>query len=91
MLCQALYLLFLQIPIIIIGREGNKMELQYTYWQEKDGWFLGYLNDYPDHWTQGKTIAELEEMLADLYELEQEERPRAIPERKTGKLVLSSV
>jgi predicted RNase H-like HicB family nuclease len=41
------------------------MELSYTYWQEKDGWYLGYLNDYPDHWTQGKTLAELEEMLRD--------------------------
>jgi predicted RNase H-like HicB family nuclease len=65
------------------------MELQYTYWQEKDGWFLGYLNDYPDHWTQGKSIKELEEMLADLYELEQDERPRIIPERRVGRLVLS--
>ena len=54
------------------------MELQYTYWKEDDGWFLGYLNDYPDHWTQGKTLKELEEMLADLYELEQEERPKAL-------------
>ena len=50
------------------------MELLYTYWQEKDGWFLGYLNDYPSHWTQGKTLKELEEMLIDLYELEQEEQ-----------------
>ncbi|GMO58659.1 MAG: hypothetical protein Ta2A_04300 [Treponemataceae bacterium] len=49
------------------------MQLQYTYWQENDGWYLGYLNDYPEHWTQGKTICELEEMLADLYELQQEE------------------
>jgi predicted RNase H-like HicB family nuclease len=65
------------------------MELQYTYWQEKDGWFLGYLNDYPDHWTQGKTVKELEEMLADLYELGQEEQPRIIPERKTGTLTFS--
>jgi predicted RNase H-like HicB family nuclease len=65
------------------------MELQYTYWQEKDGWFLGYLNDYPDHWTQGKSITELEEMLADLYELEQEEHHKVIPERKIGKLVVS--
>ena len=48
------------------------MELHYTYWQEEDGWFLGYLNDYPDRWTQGRTIDELEEMLTDLYELEQE-------------------
>lgn len=27
---------------------------------------LGYLNDHPAHWTQGKTLKELEEMLADL-------------------------
>ena len=65
------------------------MELQYTYWKEKDGWFLGYLNDYPDHWTQGKTVEELEEMLTDLYELEQEKQPKIIPERRIGKLVLS--
>jgi len=64
------------------------MELQYTYWQEKDGWFLGYLNDYPGCWTQGKDLKELEEMLADLYELEQEDHPRTIPERKTGTLTL---
>ena len=66
------------------------MELLYTYWQEKDGWFLGYLNDYPNHWTQGKTLVELEEMLADLYEIEQEEKKEDIPLRKTGTLVLKS-
>jgi predicted RNase H-like HicB family nuclease len=46
----------------------NKMKkLEYTYW--KDGeFFLGYLNDYPDHMTQGKTLKELEEMLKSLYE-----------------------
>ena len=65
------------------------MELQYTYWQEKDGWFLGYLNDYPAHWTQGKTLKELEEMLIDLYELEQEENREEIPVRKTGTLTLA--
>ena len=65
------------------------MELQYTYWQENDGWFLGFLNDYPNHWTQGKTLKELEEMLADLYELEQEEQPKAIPERKIGRFTLN--
>jgi predicted RNase H-like HicB family nuclease len=41
-------------------------KLEYTYW--KDGeFFLGYLNDYPDHMTQGKTLKELEEMLKSLY------------------------
>jgi predicted RNase H-like HicB family nuclease len=64
------------------------MELKYTYWQENDGWFLGYLDDYPDHWTQGKTLEELEEMLADLYEIQQEEDPSPIPQRKTGTLMI---
>jgi predicted RNase H-like HicB family nuclease len=45
------------------------MNIEYAYWKSNDGWFLGYLNDWPDHWTQGKTIDELEEMLLDLYDL----------------------
>jgi predicted RNase H-like HicB family nuclease len=43
------------------------MELEYTYWEDGNGWLIGYLNVWPDHWTQGKGIAELEEMLIDLY------------------------
>ena len=65
------------------------MELEYTYWQESDGWYLGYLNDWPEHWTQGKDLKELEEMLLDLYEIEQEENAKQIPKRKTGKLIVS--
>ncbi|GHT70075.1 hypothetical protein FACS1894110_20850 [Spirochaetia bacterium] len=57
------------------------MELEYTYWQEKDGWLLGYLNIWPEHWTQGKTKAELEEMLVDLYEFYKEEQ-EATQEKK---------
>jgi hypothetical protein len=47
------------------------------------------LLSYLDYWPQGKTIAELEEMLADLYELEQEDHPKVIPERKVGKMILN--
>jgi predicted RNase H-like HicB family nuclease len=65
------------------------MELSYTYWQEQDGWYLGYLNDYPEHWTQGKSVTELEEMLRDLYEIEQEEHAKPIPKRKTGILAIA--
>ena len=53
------------------------MELPYTYWEGEGGWLVGYLNEYPDHWTQGKDIAELEEMLLDLYINFQEEAKRA--------------
>jgi predicted RNase H-like HicB family nuclease len=28
---------------------------------------LAYLNDYPDHWTQGKSLEDLKEQLKDLY------------------------
>jgi predicted RNase H-like HicB family nuclease len=72
-----------------MGNEEIVMELDYTYWQEKDGWYLGYLNAYPDHWTQGASIGELEDMLRDLYELAQEENPQAIPARHSGTLSLA--
>jgi predicted RNase H-like HicB family nuclease len=42
------------------------MQLAYTYWEDKE-WYLGYLNQYPEHWTQGRTLSELEEMLVSLY------------------------
>lgn len=44
------------------------MKTRFTYWQEKDGWLLGYLNDYPDHWTQGKDLEDLKVHLLDLFE-----------------------
>lgn len=40
--------------------------LKYIYWQDDDMW-LGYLEEFPDYWTQGKTERELKENLADLY------------------------
>jgi predicted RNase H-like HicB family nuclease len=44
------------------------MKASFTYWQEQDGVFLGYLNEFPDHWTQGETLEELKEHLKDLHE-----------------------
>jgi predicted RNase H-like HicB family nuclease len=36
-------------------------------WEEEDAW-IGYIQDYPDYWTQGETLADLEEHLRDLYQ-----------------------
>lgn len=41
--------------------------LQFTYWEASEGGYLGYLNNFPEQWTQGETFEELKEMLASLY------------------------
>ena len=43
------------------------MKKKYVYWQDDDMW-LGYLEDYPDYWTQGETEEELKENLLDIYQ-----------------------
>lgn len=35
-------------------------------WEEDSVW-LGYLQDYPDYWTQGDSLDDLKDHLADLY------------------------
>ena len=59
---------------------------KYTYW--KDGqYFLGYLNDYPDYQTQGRTKAGLVAHLTDLLaDMESGEIPYI---RKVEELVLA--
>ncbi|MEH2405618.1 type II toxin-antitoxin system HicB family antitoxin [Nostoc sp.] len=39
---------------------------KYIYWQDDEMW-LGYLEEYPDYWTQGETEEELRENLLDIY------------------------
>lgn len=39
---------------------------RYVYWQDGEMW-LGYLEEFPDYMTQGETLEELKENLADLY------------------------
>jgi len=45
------------------------MRVKFTYWRESGGTFLGYLNDFPDHWTQGESLEDLREHLKDLHGL----------------------
>ena len=39
---------------------------RFTYWQDGDAW-IGFFQDYPDYWTQGKSLADLKKHLKDLY------------------------
>lgn len=40
--------------------------LKYVFWQDENMW-LGYLEEYPDYMTQGKTKNELIDNLKDIY------------------------
>jgi predicted RNase H-like HicB family nuclease len=40
-------------------------KLRYVYWKDASMW-LGYLEEYPDYMTQGKTLEELRENLKDI-------------------------
>ncbi len=40
--------------------------VKYISWEE-DGAWLGFLQDFPDYWTQGETSDDLKEHLRDLY------------------------
>ncbi len=42
------------------------MRKKYSYWKDDDMW-LGYLEEFPDYWTQGETEEELKENLIDIY------------------------
>ena len=44
------------------------MQLRYTY--EMDGdFYVGYLDDYPEHPTQGENLKDFEENLLDIYRM----------------------
>jgi predicted RNase H-like HicB family nuclease len=45
------------------------MTIKFTYWKEDDGKYLGYLSQYPEHWTQGETLDDLKEHLRDLHQM----------------------
>lgn len=51
-----------------IAPKYDPMKSKITYWKETDGKYLGYLNDYPDHWTQGEDLDDLKAHLRDLYQ-----------------------
>ena len=49
--------------------------VKYTFWQDGE-FFVGYLNEYPDYWTQGFSKDELKDNLKDLLlDLESGEVP----------------
>jgi len=44
------------------------VKLNYTY-ETENGIYVGYLDDYPEHPTQGTDLEDLEQNLIDIYRL----------------------
>ena len=44
----------------------NMKKMAYVYWQHENMW-IGYLQEFPNYWTQGVSREELEEHLSDLW------------------------
>ena len=59
--------------------------VKYVYWQEGAFW-LGYLQDYPDYWTQGESLDDLKEHLAILYK--DVTRGQLVGIRQVGELIV---
>lgn len=60
--------------------------VKFVYWQDGGKW-LGYLQEFPDYWTQGSSLEELKAHLEDLYhDLSSGEIPGI---RKVDELVLA--
>jgi len=64
-----------------------KNKVKFTYWIEADKTYLGFLNDYPDHWTQGSDLDDLKAHLLDLHQLFSNEKIVGI--RKVEELEVS--
>ena len=55
-------------------------------WQEDSAW-LGYLEEYPDYWTQGETLDDLKEHLRELQREFASETIRGV--RRVEELIVS--
>jgi hypothetical protein len=72
--------------IEIVAGASSMGTVKYVYWEEENAW-LGYLEEYPDYWTQGESLNDLIEHLKDLYlDVTSGQIPGI---RKLGELVLT--
>jgi predicted RNase H-like HicB family nuclease len=50
-----------------LGKDYDmEQEEKFTYWKDEEIW-LGYLERFPDYWTQGESFEQLEDNLKDLF------------------------
>ena len=63
-----IFLILQPLEHFAISGYYQDMELDNTYFETEDGFFVGWFDKFPEDVTQGKSLEELEEMLTDMYE-----------------------
>jgi predicted RNase H-like HicB family nuclease len=61
-------LVFIALSPYSEEQTGGIMALRYTY-EMDEGFYVGYLDDYPEYPTQGENLKDFEENLLDIYEM----------------------
>jgi predicted RNase H-like HicB family nuclease len=66
------------------------MERKFTleYWID-DGWYVGRIKEVPGVFSQGETLEELEENIADVYKMVIEEKDEYVPSMKINEKEVS--
>jgi len=67
-----------------------KRHFTLEYWID-NGWYVGKLKEIPGVFSQGETLDELEENIADAYQLMMEDSGQAIPSEAKSKEILLDV
>ena len=66
------------------------MNLSYTFGEAKEGGYIGFINQFPDYWTQGDSIEKLETMLSSLYgDITQFDDVQSVVPEHTGQLAVA--
>jgi predicted RNase H-like HicB family nuclease len=52
---------------IIYSSKQKQEAIMKIIYRQKDGWFTGHVQEYPEYESQGKTLDELQQNLIDIY------------------------
>jgi predicted RNase H-like HicB family nuclease len=67
---------------------AGRLQFTLEFWED-DGWFVGKLKEVPGVFSQGETLQELEENIADAYRLiSRDEQAGSHPTAKTKAILL---
>ena len=80
----------ISFSLYYVPQENTTMERKFTleYWID-DGWYVGRIKEVPGVFSQGETLEELEENIADAYKMVLEDIDEYVPSMQINKKEVS--